>query len=87
LALGLFEFQFQSFKLLLQFARLVDLCFLALPAGLQAGRFFLHPGQFLLDFRQALLAGGILLLFQGLPLHLVLHHRPLDLVDLSRHRI
>ena len=65
-------------------AALVDLLFLVLPLGGELGALLAQIGEFLLDAREALPAGGVLLLLEGLPLHLELHDLAVEFVDLRR---
>jgi len=87
LTLGGFEFGFELVDLLGDFLDFADFLFFLLPLGFEAGGGFLFVGEFLLEFCEALLAGGVFFFFERLPFHFELHDFAFDDVDFGRHRI
>ena len=74
-------------QLLAQLLHLADGVFLVVPLGLLGGELLPHVGQLLLDLGQMLPGDGVLLLFQGGLLDLVLDDPALDHVQLGGHGV
>ncbi len=87
LALRALQLGVQRFALLLELAQLRDGALLVLPAGLHAVAAVVEVGDLLLDPDQPVLAGGVGLLLEGLPLDLELHELALELIQLLGHGI
>ena len=86
-ALGVLELHLGLFDLLLEVLDLVDAAFLHLPLGGQLAVPLLQFGQLLLGFLEAILAGRVGLLLEGLPLDLELHDPPANAVQLGGQRV
>ena len=74
-------------ELFLETLHCAQLFLLGTPARGELGRSALQIRNFLFNFCQTLLGGGIGLLLEGFPLNLELDHLPIHFVDLFRLRI
>ena len=73
-------------NLLADFAGGFDAAPLRLPLGLEGVPLGLEIGQLFFEGFEPLLGGGVLFLFEGLPLNLQLENAPLEVFQLLRHR-
>src|SRR6185437_8111278 len=83
----LIGFDARLLDLLLDLADAAEHLLFLLPLRFHRRGFLAQLGQLALELLPALDCGAVLLLLQRRALDLELHHPPLDLVDLERHRI
>ena len=86
LALGFFDCEPGLFDLGFDFCEFFESAGFGLPLGLQGRALVLGFREFLLEFLQTIARRLIGLTLEGLALDFQLHHAPIDLVDLDRHR-
>ena len=87
LALGFFDRKPGLFDLGFDFCEFLQSARFGFPLRLQARALFLDLGQLLLEFLQPIARRLIGLALERLALDFQLHHAPIDLVDLDRHRL
>ena len=80
-ALGLLEFGAEVVEFLGDFLRFPDFLFFLKPLGAERGGAFLGVGEFLLQFLEALAAGGVFFFFESGAFHFELHDGSLELVE------
>ena len=85
--LDLIKFVAGGIELLLEFLFRAEFVLFGVPARGQRGGFLLKPGKFTTELFQAILRGGICLLFQGLLLDLELNDPAVEFVELFRLRV
>ena len=86
LALGFFDRELGLFDLGFEFCEFFESACFGFPLRLQPRALFLDLGEFLLEFLQPIARRLVGLALERLALDLQLHHAPIDLVDLDRHR-